>query len=99
MGLIQASRQSTGGGGGGLTITGFANDQFTQTTNFGAGDVVIPLSETPLTEDGIVVDYDGQRLLTGISWTYAAGEVTIEFADPYVDTYDTPPVFQITYPY
>ncbi len=99
MGLIQASRQSTGGGGGGLTITGFTYDQYTQETNFVSGEVVIPLSETPVAPDGIVVDYNGQRLLSGTSWTYAAGEVTILFADPYVDTYDVPPVFQLTYPF
>lgn len=98
MGLIQTSRQSTGGSGG-LDITGFAVDQYTQETNFIAGEVVIPLSQTPVSEDGIIVDYNGQRLLSNISWTYASGDITIEFADPYVDTYDVPPVFQITYPY
>lgn len=98
MGLIQTSRQGTGGGGG-LIITGFAVDQHTQNTNFISGGVVITLSQTPLTQDGIIVDYNGQRLLSLISWSYAAGAVTILFADPYVTTYDTPPIFQITYPY
>lgn len=99
MGLIQTSRQGTGGGGGGLTITGFANDQFTQTTNFISGGVVLTLSQTPLTASSISVDYDGQRLLYTSSWSYAAGAITILFADPYVTDYDTPPIFQITYPY
>ena len=98
MGLIQTSRQSAGGSGG-LTITGFAVDQHTQSANFISGGVVIPLSQTPLTEDGIIVDYNGQRLLSVVSWSYAAGNVTILFADPYVTSYDTPPIFQITYPY
>jgi len=99
MGLIQASSASTSGSSG-LTITGFAVDQHTQTTNFVSGDVVITLSQTPVSEDGIVVDYNGQRLLgDGVSWSYAAGDVTILFADPYVTDYDVPPVFQITYPY
>lgn len=99
MGIFQVSRQSAGGGGGGLTITGFANDQRTQETNFVSGGVVISLSQTPLTEDSIEVDYNGQRLLAGSSWSYAAGAVTILFDDPYVTDYETPPVFQITYPY
>lgn len=99
MGLIQASRQSTGGGGGGLTITGFQVDTHTQTANFISGGVVIALSQTPLSDEAIIVDYNGQRLLYGVSWSYAAGSVTILFADPYVADYDTPPIFQITYPY
>lgn len=99
MGLIQTSRQGTGGGGGGLTITGFANDQHEQTTNFISGGVVINLSQTPLVVDAIEVDYNGQRLLQGLSWSYAVNSITILFADPYVTDYDVPPVFQITYPY
>lgn len=100
MGLIQSSRPGTGGGGGGgLTLNGFANDQHTQETNFASGEVVIPLSETPLSAQGIEVDYNGQTLLFGVSWSYAVNAVTILFADPYVDTYDTPPVFQISYAY
>lgn len=99
MGLIQASRQSTGGGGGGLTISGFQNQQFVQTTNFESGDVVIALSQTPIAVEGIEVDYNGQTLLYGSSWSYASGSITILFADPYVTDYDTPPVFQIYYPY
>lgn len=99
MGLIQTYRQGTGGGGSGLTITGFANDQFTQATNFISGGVVLTLSQTPLVPDGIAVDYNGQTLLNGSSWSYSAGAVTILFADPYVTDYETPPVFQVTYAY
>lgn len=101
MAIIQASRQSTGGGGGGggLAINGFANDQFTQTANFVAGGLVLTLSNTPITDNSIEVDYDGQRLLKGSSWAYASGAITILFSDPYVTDYETPPVFQVTYPY
>lgn len=99
MSLIQSSRQGTGGGGG-LTIQGFAVDQHTQEDNFVANEVVINLSETPVSPQAVIVDYNGQRLLgNNVSFSYAAGAVTILFADPYVDTYDVPPVFQITYPY
>ncbi len=98
MGLIQTSRQGTGGGGG-LTITGFQSDQFTQSTNFVSGGVTLTLTHTPVAGEAIEVDYNGQRLLSGSSWSYAAGVVTILFDDPYVTDYDTPPVFQVTYPY
>jgi hypothetical protein len=97
MALIQAARVSTSGGG--IVIEGFQVDLHTQETNFISGGVVIALSQTPVSTDAIVVDYNGQRLLFGSSWSYAAGSVTILFADPYVTDYDTPPVFQITYPY
>lgn len=99
MALIQMTRAGAGGGGGGLTLTGFQVDEHEQTTNFVSGGVVIPLTQTPLTPTSIEVDYNGQRLLASVSWSYAVNSVTILFADPYVTDYDTPPFFQITYPY
>lgn len=98
MAIISTSRQSSGGGGGGLTITGFKADPFEQTTNFVSGGVVLTLTQTPVATAAIEVDYNGQRLLA-TAWSYAAGAVTILFDDPYVTDYDTPPIFQITYPY
>lgn len=97
MGLIQSSRQSTGGGGGGLSIAGFAVDQFTQATNFISGGVVLSLTHTPILSASILVDYNGQRLLAGSSYSYSSGAVTILFDDPTVTDYETPPVFQISY--
>lgn len=82
-----------------MTIAGFQVDLHTQNTNFLSGAVVIALSQTPVSDESIIVDYNGQRLLYGSAWSYAAGSVTILFADPYVTDYDTPPIFQITYPY
>lgn len=101
MALIQASRQSTGGGGGGLTINGWYPDEYTQTTNFVSGEVVIPLTEIPVDYRAIDISYNGQQILDYSSWSYDSGtnSVTILFADPYVTTYDKPPVFQLTYPY
>lgn len=99
MGLIQTSRQSTGGGGGGLTITGFATNLYEQTANFVSGDVVIPLSNTPIAVGGITVFYSGVGVISPSNWAYASGQITILFADPYVTDYDSPPWFQITYPY
>lgn len=100
MGLIQASRQSAGGGGG-LTITGWQVDTQTQNANFAANTVSIPLTQTPVDEDAILVDYNGQRLLKGTSWSYDSvnNEIDILFGDPYVTDYDTPPYFQVVYPY
>ena len=101
MALIQSSRQSAGagGGGGGMTITGFANNQFVQASNFISGAVTLALSNVPLTPTSLQIDYNGQRLLFGSSWSIVGSTVTILFADPYVTDYDTPPVFQATYPY
>ena len=99
MAIIQAARPGgSGGGGGGLTITGFITEPFEQTTDFLSGGVILSLSQTPLTVGGIEVDYNGQKIL-GTAWSYAAGSITILFADPYVTTYDTPPFFQVSYPY
>ena len=101
MALIQASRQSAGGGGGGLTITGFEVEQFNQATNFTPGTVNLSLAQTPVVEEAITVDYNGQRLLKGTGWQYNSGtnEVEILFGDPYVTDYDAIPYFQVCYPY
>lgn len=98
MALIQTSRPGGGSGGGGLTISGFKAQKFVQTTNFASGDVVLALTQTPVSTDSIKVDYNGQRIVFD-QWSYASGSVTILFADGYVTDYDTPPVFQITYAY
>lgn len=99
MGLIQAARP--GGGGGAITIAGFQNDQHTQETNFGIGDVNILLSQTPVDANAITVDYNGQRLLKDTGWSYDIGTNSIDilFADPYVTDYPTAPYFQIVYAY
>ena len=101
MALIQSSRPSSGGGGGGIAIRGWQVDTLTQTTNFSAGSVVISLSQGPVSDESISVDYNGQKLLFGVGWAYLSGSnsVQILFGDPYVDSYDAPPVFQIQYPY
>jgi hypothetical protein len=101
MALIQAARPSSGGGGGGLTITGFANDQFVQNTNFMAGTVNLSLSQTPVSADGITIDYNGQRLQQDVGFTYNSGtnQIEILFGDPYVTSYDAIPYFQVYYPY
>ena len=99
MGLIQTSRQSTGGGGGGLTITGFKTDEYEQLTNFTAGSVVIPLTQIPISLGGILVFYSAAGALSSASWSYSANSITILFGDPYVTDYDDPPYFQIMYPY
>jgi hypothetical protein len=100
MGLIQSSRQSTGGGGGGgLNITGFAVESFEQTAAFVSGAVVLSLSNTPISEGSISLDYNGQRLYFPQSWTLSGSQITILFDDPNVMDYDTPPFFQINYAY
>ena len=102
MALIQAARPGgTGGGGGGLTITGFSNEQLVQTTNFVGGLLSIPLANVPLSDEAIIISYNGQTLLKGSAWSYNSGtnDIDILFTDSYVTTYDENPVFQINYPY
>jgi len=90
-----------GGGGGGIAIDGFQVDEHTQEENFLANTLSIPLSQTPVSENAIAVDYNGQKLLKDTEWEYDAlnNEIDILFADPYVTDYDEFPIFQIQYPY
>lgn len=100
MALIQTSRQvGSGGGGGGISITGWAIDEFIQTSNFVAGSVVLILSELPVSNNAVSLDYNGQKYYLGDDFSIAGNAVTILFADPYVTDYDTPPVFHFQYPY
>lgn len=99
MGLIQSSRQSSGGGGGGLTISGFSIEEFEQSTNFVSGGVVLTLAQTPVTPTAVVVDWNGQRLLYGLTYTVSGNSVTILFADPYVEDSEDTLYFQVSYPY
>lgn len=96
MGLIQTSRGCCNSGGS--TTADYAIDQFEQTTNFVSGEVVLTLSEMPVSAQSIVVDWNGQILLYGISWSYASGQVTILFDDPYVEDSPDTLYFQISYP-
>jgi len=97
MALIQSTRQSTGGGG---DITGAQNDQFEIEENFEADTLDLTLTEIPAYEDNIIVDYNGQVKRKGVDWTYTAPDtINILFADPYVDTYEEFPYFQVTYLY
>ncbi len=98
MALIQASRPG-GSGGGGLAITGWADDKFTQTTNFTASTVILNLSQTPLVPQAIDLDYNGQSYYLGDDFTVTGNQITILFADPYVTDYDAPPIFHVKYPY
>lgn len=100
MALIQSSRAASGGGGGGgIEITGYRVDTLTQTTNFSAGSVTITLTNTPVAEQAIRVDYNRTPLVYNVDWTYSAGVITIVFGDNYVTDYDAPPTFQVQYPY
>lgn len=95
------SAPGSGGGGGGLDITGWVDDAQVQLTNFTAGTVSIALPQTPISENGIAVDYNGQKLRKDVGWSYNGGTNSIDilFGDPYVTDYDTPPYFQFQFPY
>ena len=97
MALIQTSRQSSGGGGG--NITGWQNDQFDQDENFAADTLALALTQTPFDEDAIIVSYNGQVKRKDVDWEYAAPNVNILFADPYVTDYSKTPYFEVIYPY
>lgn len=99
MGLIQTSRQSTGGGGG-LTIIGWADDQFPQTENFEADTLTLELSQTPVDPNAIALWYNGQVKQPGVDWEYVAPNfINILFADLYVTDYSETPYFEAIYPY
>lgn len=98
MALIQISRQSTGGGGG--DITGAQNDQYTIEENFDPETLDLTLTETPWDEDNIIVSYNGQVKRKGVDWEYTAPTtINILFGDPYVDTYEEFPYFEVIYLY
>lgn len=100
MGLIQSSRPpGGGGGGGGLVITDWATDTYEQSANFISGEVIITLTNTPISPNSIVLDYNGQVKYLGVGFSISGNEITILFEDPYVDDYEDPAYFHITYPY
>lgn len=99
MALIQITSVASSGGGGGIAITGWAVDQHVQAVNFVSGDIVINLSQTPLSANAVTLDYDGQVKYVGSQWSLSGNQITILFDDPYVTDYDQPPVFHINYPY
>lgn len=99
MALIQASRPPGSGGGGGITITGWAIDEHTQTTDFTAGTLVITLSQTPVSINAVMCNYNGDTIYPNDDFSLSGNQITIVFGDPYVTDYDTPPVFRFQYPY
>ena len=98
MALLQASRPP-GAGSGGLVITNWVNYQFTQETDFIANEVVLNLPFATVALNSFVVDYNGQILHLDVDYSVLnTSTIQILFADPYVTTYDQPPVFQVIYP-
>lgn len=99
MAMFQASR-SAAGSGGGLVITGWRTQLQTQSENFGESEVTISLAETPISDESVIIDYNGQVLHLNSDWEWAGpSTITILFGDPYVTDYDQVPVFQVVYPY
>lgn len=82
-----------------LGIPQYEVQTLTQTANFTAGSVTITLSQTPKSAKAVVVDYNGQKLLYNSEWTLSGTTLTIQFADPYVTSYDANPIFQVYYQY
>ena len=98
MAMFQASR-NTAGSGGGLVITGWTTHSQTQETNFLPNTLSFVLPTIPIDFNAIVLDYDGQVLHVNDDWDFTPPQtINILFGDPYVDTYDAPPVFQAVYP-
>lgn len=93
---------SGGGGGGGTTEQiRFARDLHAQTAAFAANALQIPLSQTPVDVDGIMVWSQGE-ILHPNDYTVLTGpyRVQIGFAiDPATDTDTGTWNFVITYPY
>jgi len=82
-----------------LGIAQYEVQTLTQSSNFTSGSVTITLSQTPKSAKAVVVDYNGQKLLYNTEWTLSGTTLTIQFADPYVTSYDANPVFQVYYQY
>lgn len=80
-------------------VANYEVQTLTQSSNFTAGTVTITLSQTPKAAKAVSVDYNGQRLLYNSAFTVSGTTVTIAFADPYVTSYDTNPIFQVYYEY
>lgn len=96
MGLIQTSRQSTGGSGETLE---WAQDLFTQTAAWSAGGLTLSLSETIADDNSLSVWSQGQ-ILHPADYSIVAGDVVIEFgADPATDGIDGEWRFVIKYQY
>ena len=98
--LLRRQRRSSGGGGG-VSVVGWKTQTLQQLVSFLPGTVEISLTETPFDPEAIQVDYDGQVLSGPDKWTYdgAGNKILILFGDPYVETYDATPIFQVQYPY
>jgi uncharacterized membrane protein YfhO len=74
--------------------------KFTQVTDFTANSVTLTLTSAIVDVHALVLDYNGQILHNDIDYTVTnTTHILIVFADPYVTTYDQPPVFQAIYPY
>lgn len=89
-----------GGGGGGETLR-WAVDILEQTDPFTSGDLVIPLSQTPIDEGSLTVLSEGS-ILNPADYTILSGpdEVQIDFsANPATDAADGVWSFVIRYQY
>lgn len=95
MGLIQTSRQSTGGGGGGSV--NWSTNRWSITAPFLSG-LILTLSNVPTSSQAVLLSYNGQILQSGLDFTVSGSTITINFADPVAD-YDNPCVFQAQYTY
>lgn len=96
MGLIQASRPP-GSGGGGSQITGWENENFTNTAPFVASSWTFNLAQTPLFPKSLLLKYNNANLRYGIDYSLAGNTVTVLFGDPY--TYENDVVIEANYPY
>lgn len=98
MAFIQGFNIQEGSGGGGITINGFRDEAFEQTTAFTAGSVVLTLAQTPIAQS-TKLDYNGRTMQYNVDYSVSGNEVTILFADPYVPDYEDVPYFQVNYAY
>lgn len=93
--------QTAGSGGGGGQTLDWARDEWVQSDPFVVGDIVIPLSHIPISENAIQVWSQGLPLHPD-DYTYSliGPSVTIQFAgDPSTDTTNGEWNFLVTYPY